>query len=138
MVVRDSQGEVIAVLSEKLHLVSSAAEAEALAFRRAPKFASEVGFFDVEFESDAFQIINTFGDMEPNLLPFGHILEEARSNAASLRSHSSHHAFRECNVVADAVAKYAMSIADLVVWLDEPPSFIVHLIRMDQHFIIHE
>jgi hypothetical protein len=60
VVVRDSQGEVIAVLSEKLHLVSSVAKAEALALRRAPKFASEVGFFDVEFESDAFQIINTY------------------------------------------------------------------------------
>ena len=99
-------------------------------------FLSEVGFFDVEFESDALQIINTLGDMELNLLPFGHILEEARSNAASPRSHSFHHAFQECNVVVDAVAKSAMSIVDLVVWQDEPPSFIVHLIRMDQHFII--
>lgn len=62
VIVRDGAGEVIGVLCEKVAQALGAAEMEALAVRRALKFACEIGISDIEFEGDALTIISAMND----------------------------------------------------------------------------
>ena len=53
MVIRDSEGMVIAALSESISLPSTVEDMEALACRKAIYFSSELGLQDVVFEVDS-------------------------------------------------------------------------------------
>ena len=53
VIVRDGKGEVIAALAEKIPYLGSVEVLEALAARRAAKFAMELGLSSSEFEGDS-------------------------------------------------------------------------------------
>ena len=53
VIVRDGKGEVIAALAEKIPYPGSVEVLEALAARRAAKFAMELGLSSSEFEGDS-------------------------------------------------------------------------------------
>ena len=57
VIIRDSNGEVIATLSERILLPTTVMEVETLACRRAVTFALEVGIQDVTFEGDSLTVI---------------------------------------------------------------------------------
>ena len=85
VVAGDSDGMVIASLSERIRLPPMVADLEALACRRAILFTLELGLQDVVFEGDSEVIINHLKAGQPCLTSFGHIIEEARSLSARLR-----------------------------------------------------
>ena len=74
VVVRDSEGLVIAALSERIHLPSIVAALEALACRRSIVFAIELGLQDVVFEGDSEVIFKLLTAEQPCMSAFGHII----------------------------------------------------------------
>ena len=91
VVTRDSDGMVIASLSERIRLPPTVADLEALACRTAILFALKLGLQDVVFEGDSEVIINHLKVNQPCLTAFGHIIEEARTLSAKLRQASYSH-----------------------------------------------
>ena len=57
VVCRDSEGNVLAALNQKVGLVQSVEMAKALVARRAVVFARELSFFEVHVEGDCLRII---------------------------------------------------------------------------------
>ena len=77
VVARDSDGMVIASLSERISLLPTVEDLEALACMRAISFAIEIGLQDVVVEGDLEVIIKHLIADQPCLAAFGHITEKA-------------------------------------------------------------
>ena len=108
VVIRDCSGEIIGSLMERLVLPPTVEDVEALACRRAISFALEIGLQEVMFEGDSdIVIIRSLNSESPCMAPFGHVIEDSRSIASSLRYHSFSHVKRSGNCVADKLAKLA-------------------------------
>ena len=79
VVVRDSQGQALALLSERVPLPFSSDLVEALATVWAISFALEIGCLSFILEGDLGRVINTLSSNEDFLSPFGHILDSAKA-----------------------------------------------------------
>lgn len=88
VVVRNSQGEILAALSGKIPIPSSVLMVETLAARRAVLFIHELGMHSSSFENDLEVSINAL--RHNNLLhsAVGHIVQDTWSYANSLQSFS--------------------------------------------------
>ena len=71
-VIRNEQGLVMASLSQKIPLPFIVIEVEALAARRAVKFAAELGLDQIVLEGDSEILINTLQHGCRSLAQFGH------------------------------------------------------------------
>ena len=132
VVARDSNGMVIAFLSERIRLPTMAADLEALACRRAILFALKIGLQDVVFEVDSEVIINHLKADQPCLTAFGHIIEEARALSAKLREASYSHTRRKSNKVADKLAKLAKNLYEPQVWMEDIHSSALQFVLLDR------
>ena len=74
MIVRDSNGQEIASLSEQASLPFSPEIAEAMVAARALSFVQDLGFTSFILEGDSANIINTLNSEEMSLSTYGHIL----------------------------------------------------------------
>ena len=72
VVIRNEQGLVMASLSQKIPLPFIVIEVEALAARRAVKFAAELGLDQIVLEGDSKILINTLQHGCRSLAQFGH------------------------------------------------------------------
>ena len=117
VVVRDSEGLVIAALSERIHLPPTVAALEALACKRSILFAIELGLQEVVFEGDSEVIFKLLTVEQPCMSAFGHIIEDSHSLAARLRLATFTHTKRQGNNVADKLAKLAKNLYEPQVWL---------------------
>ena len=93
VIIRDSEGQVIGALSEKINLPPSVEEVEALACRRAIALASEIGLQDVVFKGDDEIIIKSLISNGICLAHVGHLA------ASSLRTVAFNHVCRIGNSV---------------------------------------
>ena len=74
VIVRDSNGQAIASLSEQASLPFSPEIAEVMAATRALSFAQDLGFTSFILEGDSANVINTLNSDENSLSTYGHIL----------------------------------------------------------------
>nr|XP_023874167.1 uncharacterized protein LOC111986717 [Quercus suber] len=97
VVVRDSQGWVLAALSEKVEGVQEAEVIETLAIRHAIRFAIETSFNCVIIESDSLEVVKTIQDTADSTCHIGHIIEDVKQLAKAMKSCDFHHTKREAN-----------------------------------------
>ncbi|XP_030930668.1 uncharacterized protein LOC115956420 [Quercus lobata] len=130
-VIRKSNGEINAALSEKIPLPPSVVILESLAARRAVLFALEVGITQSSFEGDS-EIIMTSLKLGDNLSSsFGNLISDTLILASSLLNFSFSHTVRLGNVVAHALARRAFLYFSLTVWMESVPLDIFLLIAAD-------
>ena len=98
---------------------------------KAVLFAKEIGLLDMIFEGDFAEVIQAIIQENSDHPDFGHIIDDIRILASDLNSFQFCHVKRNCNVVADALAKRAKNSLSLDVWLEEVPDDIVHLLSFD-------
>ena len=129
MVIHNSEGQVMATLSEKIqkpHLVQSV---ELLAVGRVVTFCIETGFQNSIFEGDSELVIKSLWGKGLVNSQDGHIIQDILSYANSLQSFSFSHVSRQGNAVAYALAQRARLSFPLLVWMESVPpdisSFIV-------------
>lgn len=72
MVIRDSQGQAVASLSEQIHLPFSTDMVEALTTARAVSFALEIGCSPFILKGDSELVIKTLCSEERSLSLYGH------------------------------------------------------------------
>ena len=134
-VVRDLGGWVIAALSECINIPSSVEELEALACRRAISFAIEIGLQDVVFEGDSKTIYSHLTSDAPCLAPFGHLIDDSRILAPTLRNASFSHVKRDGNAVADKLTKLAKHLYEPQIWLEDIHGDVTNLVIHDRNFM---
>jgi hypothetical protein len=122
---------VIATLSQKVRGPQTVEMIEALAARRAIIFAKEVGIDDVEFEGDAVNVICDLSCQVPIHTPYGLIIEDARAIHPNFQRPSLSHTRRSGNTVAHALARRAFNCNSPLIWMEEVPPDITHVLLND-------
>ncbi|XP_050259001.1 uncharacterized protein LOC126704001 [Quercus robur] len=112
IVIRNSEGSVIAALSERVPLLPSVDDLEAMAWRRSVTFAIETGLQEVIFEEDSEVVYKHLSATSSSMASFGHITDETRLLVSNLRFASFSHVKRSGNAVADKPAKLAKNSSD--------------------------
>ena len=131
VVVRDSKGEIIAALSQKILEPHSVDAAEALACSRAVVFAKELCLLSVIVEGDSMQIVQAASNKRANLTLFGHVINEIHESCSSFNRISFQHVRRDGNKLAHSLARRAVLSADTVVWVEELPTDLEDVFQMD-------
>ena len=136
VVIRDSEGMVIAALSERISLPSIVEDVEALACRKAISFAIEIGLQDVIFEVDSEIIYRHLVSDSICMTAFGHIIEDSRRLITSLRKVSFTHVRRNGNRVADKLAKLAKYLYEPQVWIEDIHRDVTDYVTLDRSFLL--
>ena len=131
VIIRDNRGKAIGALSMPIPLSNLVAVLEALACCRALLFAKEIRLRQVDFEGDSAMVIQAVTHGNAELAEYGHIVEDIKILAADFDFIQFSHVKRNCNVVADALAKKAKDSLNLAVCLKEVPEDIVPALLFD-------
>ncbi|XP_050255047.1 uncharacterized protein LOC126700926 [Quercus robur] len=118
VIVRDARGEVITTLAEKILYPGSVEVLEALAARRATKFAVELGLSSSILEGDSEVVYRALQASNWRHSSIGEILKDTVSMVGSLRTFSFSHTRRQGNNAAHALAKRAIVSFPLLVWME--------------------
>ena len=101
---------MLAALSEKVDGVQDADVIEALAIRRAIRFAIQTSFNCVIIESDSLSVVKAILDSTESSCHFGNIIEDVKSLSKTMRSCDFLHTKREANQVAHTLARNAFKV----------------------------
>ena len=124
LVLRDSQGSVLATLSKRVPTNLATLEAEAKAMEIAIQFAGETGFREVYFETDSSTLENILTGITEAPASIETITDNILAHLDNFRFVSFCHVKREGNRPAHILAQYAKHVGDFVVWLEETPNLI--------------
>ncbi|KAK7841078.1 hypothetical protein CFP56_015809 [Quercus suber] len=105
MVCRDSEGNLLAALGQKVGLVQSVEMAEALVARRAVVFARELSVFEVHIEGDCHCVIQALQASDRCYTLYGHIIDETKRLGSLLRRCQFQHVKRDGNRLAHGLAR---------------------------------
>ena len=107
VVVRDSDGLIIAALSQKVRLPGSVDVVEALVAQRAICFAKELSLHHLVIEGDSLQVIQAITDTRLVQTLYGHIIEEIRFLSSSVNC-SFLHVNKKGNKLVHALTRRAV------------------------------
>ena len=122
VIVRDSQGLVLASMSQVIPLPLTVVELKTLAAAKALEFASDLNLGKVFLEGDSETVINSLNDNSPSLAPFGLLIQEVKNYANLFQCISFLHVCREGNNVAHNLARHARHVNSFSVWMEDVPS----------------
>ncbi|XP_050241083.1 uncharacterized protein LOC126689976 [Quercus robur] len=131
VVCRNSEGVVIASLSEQIPLPATITQVEALAARRAAVFAVDIGISSAVLEGDSVIVYRDLSNTEPSLAPHGHIIQDVKLLASSFSCITFSHTRRQENGVTHALARRAINSPNQNVLLDNMPPDILHVALAD-------
>ncbi|XP_042939506.1 uncharacterized protein LOC122274538 [Carya illinoinensis] len=133
ILVRDSTGEVIAVMAKVQESVFQPVLAELLALWRAVTFCLELGLTAVVFEGDAQSSIKEINSSDENCKWYGQILEDVKSILMDKSSWRVQYVSRKSNQAAHHLGKFALKyVEDEIVWMEEVPECIYSFIAADR------
>ena len=130
-VIRDENGLVLGSCSKHLPQAYSAVEVEALAAATALALAEDLGMQRVILEGDSLVIIKALREEEQFFSPVGLLLEDVRKLSLSFQQLLYSHTKREGNSVTHNLARYANSIPDFLVWMEDVPPCIQSFVQAD-------
>ena len=129
--IRDHRGQVIASCSNLVHQQLCSNDIEAMAAACALSFALEVGVKRAILEGDSLNVIKGLMKEETMLVPLGLLIEDAKRLSHSFDELCYSHTKRECNVLAHNLARYAVSIPNFIVWMEDVPSQFRNVLQAD-------
>ncbi|XP_062147743.1 uncharacterized protein LOC133856702 [Alnus glutinosa] len=128
IVARDNTGNVLGARAVSKHVVAAAKVAESLATLEAVLFCKAASFMEVILKGDAKQVVEDVNSASLNLNAAGHFVDGIKKEILGLRHASVVHVGREANNVAHCLVKEASTHVIDNVWLEEIPSFILHIV----------
>ena len=117
VVIRDEVGQVIAALCQKLFAPLGPLETEAKAMEVGVKFATDVGVWDVLFESDSLVLNNAIHGLNEAAPSVQNVVKGILQSAQGFRTFAFSHTKRQGNVSAHTVAQHAVNVEDFLVGL---------------------
>ncbi len=134
VIIRNSQGAVMASLSQKIPFSHSVEAVEATVARATVQLVLDLGFMEVEVEGDSINIVHALSQTETSYTFYGHIINNAKFTSQSLVSIKFMHVKRDGNKVAYSLAKRARCNKFFQVWMEYVPPDIVQTMYSDFSF----
>ena len=131
VIIKDVEELVIAALAKKIRYPGSVEVVEALAARRAARFAVELGLTGSEFEGDSEVVWRALRSADGAHSSIGEINKDTMSIVGSLQTFSFFHTRWQVNCAALALAKRAVVSFLLLVWIEHVPTDINHVVISD-------
>ena len=131
VVIRNEKGEVMASLAAKGGVVMDSEKVEVMACRKALEFVIDTGFMEIILEGDGALVMQMVSQVQPNLSQLGLIYENIWCLVAGFRSILTNFVRCTTNSVAHALARYARSIDNDIVWLEKDPPPMVDALYLD-------
>ena len=104
VIIRNSEGDVMASMSQQIPLPTIVAQVEAFAVRRAAVFALEIGINKAILEGDSETIVKELMEPTPSLALHGHLIQDVKSLQNIFNFLSFTHVHLQGNNVAHALA----------------------------------
>ena len=131
IVIRDSQGNVMASLCSNLGVCYQPQIAEALGILRGLFLARETGLFPAILESDALSIVDLIASPSAVDSDVGVLIHDIRSVLAYSNFFSVAFSSRLTNKVAHGLAKLALGYVGEFVWMEDCPLAVESLVSGD-------
>ena len=138
MVLRDSQGMVLAAMSKRIPANLAALEVEAKSMEIAIQFAWEMGFRDVYFKTDSSTLKNILKGLSEAPASIETIMDNILAQLGNFRFVSFSHVKRDGNRPTHILAQFAKQVGDFVVWLEETPNLIEDACSQDVSRFVSE
>ena len=132
ILIRDAEGQLIGACSRKLEVPLGAIEAEAKAVELGLMFARDLSIQDFTLESDLLlTLINALQDLSPPPSSVAALVFSSVAMSHSFRCLDFSHVGCNGNRPAHLLAKHALGIADLSVWVEEILCFLEQALNQD-------
>ena len=129
--IRDENGNYVAAKNATIIGPLEPALAEGMCCKEALSWVKNLGFSKVIMESDAQQLIQALHKTDRDYSYFGALVDDCKILSKDLSECSFEFAKRSANCVAHVLARAAGSRTDRGEWLYNPPSFIFHVLALD-------
>ena len=131
VVVRDSNGLVVAALSRKINSPLGALEVEAKAVEAGISFARDIGIADFTVEGDSLVVYNSLSGQSDPPSSVAHVISGILGMYGIGLWIDFSHIRRQGNRPAHLLAKYASNLDDYMTWMEENPCFLEQALLHD-------
>ncbi|XP_062014154.1 uncharacterized protein LOC133730612 [Rosa rugosa] len=132
VIIRDDMGRCLGGYYASVSHVSSSEQVEALAGREAVSLAIQRGLSPVIFETDSLTLFHaTKQRVIPHTSFIGRVYDDITFHLQQMPGSYFTHAYRQANVVAHTLARFACSSSSSLFWGLEPPACIVDVLSKE-------
>lgn len=131
LVVRNSEGEIEAVMAENIVQGLDAQYAETVAFLKAMYFARDFGISQFVLEGDALNAVQRLNSQQHDLSTNGHLIEGMRRMVKEFHSVKFQYINRDCNRAAHEAAKLTTRSKGCNVWFVNFPKTVLYAAKND-------
>lgn len=131
VIVRNSQGVVLAATSEKISSEGDWLWSSAISLLKSLKLLLSIGFFTVEIECNNSYLVSLLNSGKDFFTETGWIIEDIRELLPSFYSISFKSIPKLCNHVALALASFSKEKDEQSVWLEDCPPFLFPIVSAD-------
>ena len=128
---RDHHGGFVAGASHFFPSVADPEHAELLACRRALELAKELGCERIVLETDCLNAVTKLRRPDKDRSAYGPLVEEIKDSCMGFRDVVISFVRRTTNEVAHKLAGEGCRSKSDLVWLGEPPGFVVNLLAAE-------
>ena len=130
-VIRDELGRVIAAMSKKIQAPLGPLEVEAKAFEAGLQLARDMGYQDIILEGDSLILVRALYGLSWPPSTIDSMVVGMQLLCLDFRMVYVSHVRRQGSKPTHILAKYALSINDSVVWIEETPCCIEQALIQD-------
>ncbi|BFG21312.1 hypothetical protein CerSpe_075860 [Prunus speciosa] len=131
VVIRNDRGELIVAAAKLVGGMFMPNVTELFAIRFGLQLAMDLGLQHIQLESGAQAAIQMAFQRDADLGYEGVLVNEIQVLANSFHSCLGQFRPRTCNRVAHSLAHFALSISDLIVWMEDGPEWLSSLLAND-------
>ena len=131
ILIRDEEGQLIGACSKKIEAPLGAIEVEANVVELGLQFAKDMSIQDFMLESDFLMLVNALRDLSPPPLSIAALVYNSVASAHSFRCVDFSHVGRNGNRPAHLLARHALGIANMSIWVEETPCFLEQALNQD-------
>lgn len=133
MIIRDSQGDIMACLCTSVDFILNPAIAEAYVLRRVMKFCLDLGVQSAIFKGDALSVVQATNNKDEIWIEMGSTVEDTRKMLSQNLSWSVVYMYREVNCITDTLVKLAIQFVEEKVWIEEGPVHILNMVLKEKY-----
>ena len=127
IVIRNSEGKVMAAAMRPTKFLSKVDAAEAEAAKFGLEIAENVGCFPLIIESDSKEVVELISIKKSTRTEIFWVISEIQDRMKRLKKVKIQHTPRGCNSLAHSLANLALELNDFVFWVDNIPTNSLYL-----------
>ncbi|XP_042969074.1 uncharacterized protein LOC122301757 [Carya illinoinensis] len=128
VIIRDCNGQVIATMRDKKQMFADPLLAESYGALAAAQLALDLGLQRIVLEGDSLQVTKTLQEEKEAWSCASMIMSETRTCLKHFAKWDVSHVRRNGNKIAHLLAKIALTISELIVTMEDSPSWIYPLL----------